>query len=96
MIVYSKVKVNRKGGAQGRGIINNLIDSLPIELHSPGYQFCGPGTKLKKRHQADRTAVTNAMKAKTKFCLRIANKRSKTTCGKKSFSVINNTFKGNK
>ncbi|KAI8120059.1 hypothetical protein CVS40_8596 [Lucilia cuprina] len=34
---------------RGQGILNNLIDILPIELHIPGYQFCGPGTKLKKR-----------------------------------------------
>lgn len=34
---------------KGEGILNNIIDHLPIELHMPGYQFCGPGTKLKKR-----------------------------------------------
>lgn len=33
----------------GRGIINSLINSLPFEAHVPGYQFCGPGTNLKKR-----------------------------------------------
>lgn len=33
----------------GRGIINSLINKLPIELHLPGYQYCGPGTKLEKR-----------------------------------------------
>lgn len=35
----------RKGG----GIINTLINRLPIEAHLPGYQYCGPGTKLDKR-----------------------------------------------
>lgn len=49
MIVYNKKKINSKRNVEGRGLINNLIDSLPIELHLPGYQFCGPGTKLKKR-----------------------------------------------
>lgn len=34
---------------EGSGVINNLIDHLPFELHLPGYQFCGPGTKLQKR-----------------------------------------------
>lgn len=29
--------------------LNSVINRLPIELHIPGYQFCGPGTKLKKR-----------------------------------------------
>lgn len=40
MIVYKK---------RGRGLVNKLINKLPIELHIPGYQYCGPGTKLKKR-----------------------------------------------
>lgn len=30
-------------------IVNKSIDLLPVELHIPGYQYCGPGTKLKKR-----------------------------------------------
>src|SRR5436190_15170019 len=31
-------------------VINRAIDALPIELHLPGgYQYCGPGTKLKER-----------------------------------------------
>jgi hypothetical protein len=34
---------------KGSAIVNKLIDKLPIELHLPGYNFCGPGTKLTKR-----------------------------------------------
>lgn len=31
-------------------IVNTAIDHLPIELHVPGgYQYCGPGTRLKAR-----------------------------------------------
>lgn len=30
-------------------IVNTVIDALPIELHIPGYQYCGPGTKLSER-----------------------------------------------
>src|SRR5436190_936048 len=31
-------------------VVNRAIDALPIELHLPGgYQYCGPGTKLKER-----------------------------------------------
>lgn len=31
-------------------LVNTAIDALPIELHLPGgYQYCGPGTKLKQR-----------------------------------------------
>lgn len=34
---------------RGKGLINKIIDNLPVELHVPGYQYCGPGTKLAKR-----------------------------------------------
>ncbi|KYN08478.1 hypothetical protein ALC62_00538 [Cyphomyrmex costatus] len=31
------------------GLLNHAINALPIELHIPGYQFCGPGIRLVKR-----------------------------------------------
>lgn len=34
---------------QGYGLLNSAINKLPFELHIPGYQYCGPGTKLEKR-----------------------------------------------
>ena len=33
----------------GGGLLNRAINALPFELHIPGYQFCGPGTRLQKR-----------------------------------------------
>ncbi|KAL4088787.1 hypothetical protein QTP88_023871 [Uroleucon formosanum] len=39
----------RRNKNKGSGLINTLINKLPIELHVPGYQYCGPGTNLKKR-----------------------------------------------
>lgn len=36
---------------KGRGLLNNIINHLPFELHLPGYNYCGPGTKLHKRMQ---------------------------------------------
>lgn len=33
----------------GYGLLNTAINRLPIELHLPGYRFCGPGTRLHKR-----------------------------------------------
>ncbi|KAL4083082.1 hypothetical protein QTP88_028412 [Uroleucon formosanum] len=39
----------RRNNNKGAGLINTLINKLPIELHVPGYQYCGPGTNLKKR-----------------------------------------------
>jgi len=42
------MKRRSKGG--GGGLLNKVIDKLPFELHLPGgYQFCGPGTRLKER-----------------------------------------------
>ncbi|KAK4871889.1 hypothetical protein RN001_016013 [Aquatica leii] len=34
---------------KGFGLINTLVNKLPVELHLPGYNFCGPGTRLTKR-----------------------------------------------
>ena len=39
------VKRNRRG----KGLLNKVINKLPVELHILGYQYCGPGTKLRKR-----------------------------------------------
>lgn len=36
---------------KGRGLLNSIINHLPFELHLPGYNYCGPGTKLHKRLQ---------------------------------------------
>lgn len=33
----------------GKGLIDKIIDKLPVELHVPTYQYCGPGTHLQKR-----------------------------------------------
>lgn len=38
-----------QGGRTGKGLLNSLINKLPVELHLKGYEFCGPGTKLEKR-----------------------------------------------
>ncbi|KYN09174.1 hypothetical protein ALC57_18713 [Trachymyrmex cornetzi] len=35
--------------ASGGSLLNRAINALPFELHIPGYQFCGPGTRLTKR-----------------------------------------------
>lgn len=44
MIVNDCTKKKR-----GKGLVNRLINKLPVELHLPGYQYCGPGTKLAER-----------------------------------------------
>lgn len=51
MIVREKNKLSHHCShkAKGGGLVNKLINNLPFELHVPGYNFCGPGTKLEKR-----------------------------------------------
>lgn len=53
MAKHKATSNSRKLALGGGGIIssalNKAIDLLPVELHIPGYNFCGPGTKLKKR-----------------------------------------------
>lgn len=49
MAVRYKLSPSRKQNVVGGGLVDKLINNLPIELHLPGYQFCGPGTKLQKR-----------------------------------------------
>lgn len=33
----------------GNGWVTDALDKIPTELHIPGYNFCGPNTKLKER-----------------------------------------------
>ena len=51
MLVYDGSSYIRSPAVarKGRGVLNTLINKLPVELHIPGYQFCGPGTRLNKR-----------------------------------------------
>lgn len=49
MIEYNKVKKNRHKIYTGKGLVNTAISKLPFEFHLPGYQYCGPGTKLQER-----------------------------------------------
>lgn len=34
---------------KGGGLVNSLINNIPFELHLPGYNYCGPGTRLQER-----------------------------------------------
>lgn len=45
----NKTDFNRKKVVKRKGFVNSVINKLPIELHLPGYQYCGPGTKLDSR-----------------------------------------------
>jgi len=39
----------------GSGLVNNLLNNLPFELHYPGHNFLGTSTKLNKRLNDDMT-----------------------------------------
>ncbi len=50
MIIFQTMKYYLSHrNINGDGLLNSAINSLPFEIHIPGYNFCGPGTKLKKR-----------------------------------------------
>jgi len=50
MTVKLKNQINKqKKTKEGRGVLNRIINNLPFEAHLPGYNYCGPGTKLKQR-----------------------------------------------
>ena len=40
---------------KGGSLLNKFINNLPVEMHLPGHNFTGPGTKLKKRLHPDLT-----------------------------------------
>ena len=40
---------------EGRSLLNKVINNLPREIHLPGHNFTGPGTKLNKRLNPDLT-----------------------------------------
>ncbi|WAQ95239.1 YMD3-like protein [Mya arenaria] len=47
--------VKGAGAHSGSGVMNNLINKLPFEMHLPGHNFTGPGTNLNKRLNKDMT-----------------------------------------
>ena len=49
--------------AKGSGLFNKLLNKLPVELHLPGYQYCGPGTKLSKRLARGDPGINNLDRA---------------------------------
>ena len=40
---------------KGGSLLNKAINNLPFEMHLPGHNFTGPGTKLNKRLNPDLT-----------------------------------------
>src|SRR5436190_7398694 len=50
----------------GSGLVNDLINNLPFELHVPNYEFLGPGTKLDMRLKRGDTGINDLDKAALK------------------------------
>lgn len=48
---------------KGKGFFSNAINQLPFELHLPGYQYCGPGTKLSERLRRGDSGINELDKA---------------------------------
>ena len=42
-----------KSDATGGSFLNTLVNNLPFEMHFPGHNFTGPGTKLYERLNPD-------------------------------------------
>ena len=53
--VNNKTKFVKGAPVQGGSIVNKVINNLPLEMHLPGHNFIGPGTKLHKRLNPDLT-----------------------------------------
>jgi|TARA_Y100000289_G_scaffold66182_1_gene81854 hypothetical protein len=49
-----------KDPKKGKGLLNDFITNLPVEMHMPGHNFTGPGTKLKQRLNPDLTPKANS------------------------------------
>ena len=45
-----------KRDATGGSFLNSLVNKRPFEMHLPGHNFTGPGTKLYKRLNSDGTS----------------------------------------
>ena len=54
-VICGKTKTQFIANQQGGSILNKMINSLPVEMHLPGHNFTGPGTKLNKRLNKDLT-----------------------------------------
>lgn len=45
----SRQKGKKKSQVADVGVINKIIDNIPVEIHVPTYQYSGPGTRVEER-----------------------------------------------
>ena len=54
-VICERTKTQFIKAQEGGSLLNKAINNLPFEMHLPGHNFTGPGTKLKKRLKPDLT-----------------------------------------
>ena len=54
-VVCGKTKTQFIKAPTGGSLLSKAINNLPVEMHLPGHNFTGPGTKLNKRLNPDLT-----------------------------------------
>ena len=54
-VVCGTIKTQFIKAQKGGSLLNKAKNNLPFEVHLPGHNFTGPGTKLKKRLNSDLT-----------------------------------------
>lgn len=59
-------QINSQIMKEGSGILNDIINNLPFELHVPGYHYLGPGTRLDKRLKEGDLGINNLDRAAMK------------------------------
>ena len=54
-VICGTTKTQLIKAQKGGSLLNKFINNLPVEMHLPGHNFTGPGTKLNKRLNPDLT-----------------------------------------
>lgn len=74
---------------KGEGLINSVINGLPFEFHIPGYQFCGPGTRLRERLARGETGINKLDNACMQHDIAYDNSNSLNDRHKADLQLIN-------
>lgn len=69
----NKVRKSLSRKRTGKGLVNAMINNLPFEVHAPGYQYLGPGTRLGKRLARGDPGVNELDKAAKEHDIAYAN-----------------------
>lgn len=73
-------------------LLNKAINSLPVELHIPGYNFCGPGTKLSKRLARGDKGINPLDNACLKHDIAYSSSNDNSTRAKADTELANKAF----